>query len=151
MNNNLAKSVKKYISQYKLNTRSKVRERVYKRAYLCAFLRSTTTLSLEAIGDYFDRDHATVIHYINNIHNRYIDYGDVEYLDSIRGVAKAFPIPDGEAITASRKKVGADRQCLVTLKTDLYKRLKVYMVLNDIHKLEDGIKRLIQESDLTVK
>lgn len=78
--------IQQYITEHKLDTKSRIRERVYQRAFLCSHLRENTTKSLEQIGKMFNRDHSTVIHLINNVHKRYIEINDKEYSDSTKSL-----------------------------------------------------------------
>ena len=54
--------VLKIINEEGLDKKSRKRSRVYRRQFLMWFLRDKTNMSLEEIGDMFNRDHATTIH-----------------------------------------------------------------------------------------
>ena len=94
MDNNVIRLLRKYIREQKLNTKSNLRERVYKRAYVCAYLRATTTLSLDKIGDFIGKDHSMVLHYINNVHLKFVELDDDVYYSYIRDLVDKFPIGD---------------------------------------------------------
>jgi len=58
-------NIKEYIKLNKLNTNSRERQNVYKRFYMFAYLRKTYGYSYQKIGCLFNRNHATIIHGIN--------------------------------------------------------------------------------------
>lgn len=58
-------NIQEYIQLEKLDTNNRKRELVYKRFYMFAYLRKTYGYSLQKIGKLFSRNHATIIHGIN--------------------------------------------------------------------------------------
>jgi hypothetical protein len=66
-----------YIKENNLDMKTRNREYVYRRMFLCNLLHKQG-LTLQAIGDIFNRTHATIIHSINT-HNGFIFSNDVVY------------------------------------------------------------------------
>lgn len=65
--------------------KTRKREVVYRRAAAYNFLRKNTKLSLTAIGDLFDRDHATVINALR-MYDNFIGQKDEIFLWNIRSI-----------------------------------------------------------------
>lgn len=56
--------IKQFVDEQKLNTKTRQREVVYKRIYLVHYLKQNKFLNLSKIGEIFDKNHATIIHYL---------------------------------------------------------------------------------------
>jgi chromosomal replication initiation ATPase DnaA len=56
------------------------REYVYARALYFGLCKELTKDSLDFIGSTLDKNHATVLHNINNIFNNFMIYGEKKYL-----------------------------------------------------------------------
>ena len=62
---NLIESVKGYVISKGLDSKSRKQKAVYERYYLYKYIKDHTFLTLAEIGEIFDRDHATVLHGLN--------------------------------------------------------------------------------------
>ncbi len=88
----MVEKVLEFIERDKLNSKSRLRELIHKRVYLYAFLRSNG-YKLQEIGKMFNRDHATVIHGINNFKifkktkDPLFDIDTMEYKKALEGDA----------------------------------------------------------------
>ena len=67
------------IEQDNLNIPSRAQNKTHKRYFLYKKMRDFTDLTFEEIGEYFGRDHATVMHGIKK-HDLYTDIKDSKYL-----------------------------------------------------------------------
>jgi len=65
--------------------KTRKREIVYKRAAAYNFLRKNTELSLTAIGDLFDKNHATVLHALK-VYDYFFNEKDEIFLWNIRNI-----------------------------------------------------------------
>tara|TARA_R110002020_G_scaffold283158_1_gene498874 strand:+ start:6303 stop:6641 length:339 start_codon:yes stop_codon:yes gene_type:complete len=81
--------IKRYIKENNLNNNNRKRYLVYTRSYLYAYLRFTYNLSLEKIGEFFNRDHATVINGLK-IYDFFKD--DKLYIELTDDVRKEFTL-----------------------------------------------------------
>lgn len=82
--------VKKYIVEEQLDLKSRKREKVYPRWYLFKYLREHyKTMSLEWIGNHFNKDHATVIH---GLRNYQLFENDELFLKHTEAVRMLFPL-----------------------------------------------------------
>jgi hypothetical protein len=61
--------IKDYICEEGLDTKCRKREVVYRRIYLFKYLQQMEGLTLTAIGNIFNKDHATVIHGLRTFDN----------------------------------------------------------------------------------
>lgn len=61
----MEEKIKQLIEQDDLASKSQKQKHVHRRHYLFYLLRERVGMTLEAIGELFNRDHATVIHGIN--------------------------------------------------------------------------------------
>jgi len=75
------------INTYQLSSNSRKQEAVYKRYYLYNFMYVHRHMTLSMIGYYFNRDHSTIVHGIQE-HEHWYGIKDDKYLKSIH------PIPD---------------------------------------------------------
>ena len=74
--------VLKIINDEGLDKKSRKRSRVYRRQFLMWFLRDKTNMSLEEIGDMFNRDHATTIHGVKTVAHA-LDTKDQYFIDMV--------------------------------------------------------------------
>lgn len=61
----MEEKIKQLIEQDDLASKSQKQKHVHRRHYLFYLLRERVGMTLESIGELFNRDHATVIHGIN--------------------------------------------------------------------------------------
>ena len=76
------------IEQFDLKNKTRKRDKVYQRAYLMAKLRHLGC-SLEYIGSLFDKNHATVLHNIDN-HKYFTKVSDLEYRLAVTPVKETY-------------------------------------------------------------
>tara|TARA_R110000803_G_scaffold106557_2_gene174639 strand:+ start:967 stop:1392 length:426 start_codon:yes stop_codon:yes gene_type:complete len=136
------RKIEEYITKYNLKSSSRDRESVYMRAYLYAYLRSDSLMTYQQIGKMFNRNHATIIHALNRIHNRYWDGGDRVYIEYIQDVMNKFPL------AGTKPKIDNSSYITVTLSPLEMKRLKVFKVINNCTYYEQAIKKLIEGCDI---
>lgn len=92
--------VRKYITQENLQQQNRKREKVYTRYYLYQYLREGYNMSLQAIGQEFKRDHATILHGLRE-YKKFKD--DKYFINTTSEVRKYFTVGvyRAENITAS--------------------------------------------------
>ena len=76
------KAIKHIIQRDELDSKSRYQVLTMRRRYLMAELRALN-LPFQSIGEYFNRDHATVMHNIKQ-HNWAIESGDLYYMTVIQ-------------------------------------------------------------------
>ena len=84
------KVINEVIDRDDLNTKSRSRPKAHKRYYLYKKMRDKG-LSLESIGNYFGRDHATVLHGISK-HDIFSEQKDLIYLKDTEEYDNLFQI-----------------------------------------------------------
>jgi chromosomal replication initiation ATPase DnaA len=87
---NFLKIINDIIERDDLNTKSRSRHKTHKRYFLYKKMREKG-LSFEGIGNYFGRDHATVMHGINK-HDLFSEQKDTVYLKDTEGYDNLFQI-----------------------------------------------------------
>jgi hypothetical protein len=84
--------IKKYIKENKLDLKSRLRVRAWQRAYIFKYLRTHfRNMSLDAIGNLVNKDHACVIHGIR-LHDNMTETKDKVYSAITDNLSKTFKI-----------------------------------------------------------
>lgn len=84
INNDALQVIKQVIDEYNLKLSIRKYEYVYPRYYLYNHMRKMG-FTLEKIGRFFDKDHATIMHGIK-MHEQYMNNKDQTYLDYVRAI-----------------------------------------------------------------
>jgi len=133
-----------YINKFQLNTKSRKRELAYPRAYLMAYMRELFGISYEQIGDFFKRDHATVIYAINDVHERFKD--DSVYLELCSDVVRMFPFENINRFIDVRKAnllPKEEHRVTVIVKGSAVDRMRVVKLAYDLATDSDAVNYIL--------
>jgi len=111
------------IEQFELKSNSRKRDKVYQRAFLMAKLRQMGC-TLDYIGGLFGKNHATVLHNIEN-HKYFTKTADLEYRLSIAPVKETYKNMNAEIQANIFDDVisANDYEDLLTIKEKIHKGL----------------------------
>jgi len=126
--------IKEYIIEEKLNVKCRKREFVYRRVYLFKYLQQMEGMTLTAIGELFDLDHATVIHGLKTFDNVKL-YSD--FMDYTRKEFELFKI------NTFRRDLYTLNRTPIQFSTEQFETIVDVRISQELDTNEDAIKFII--------
>jgi hypothetical protein len=137
---NKLEELTKYINDNELNVPSRKRELVDQRSYLYKHIRIEYGYSFIKIGKMFNKDHATIMHGINEYEKHKQNRG---YLDNVFNLIKDYPIrSEMEVLTSA---LGRHKTIIIQLEHIQKLKLTKFRLDNELKTNEDAIKVLIDK------
>ena len=131
--------IKEYIIQEKLNVKCRKREFVYRRVYLFKYLQQMEGMTLTAIGELFELDHATVIHGLKTFDNVKL-YSD--FMDYTRKEFELFKI------NTFRRDLYTLNRTPIQFSTEQFETIVDVRISQELDTNEDAIKFIINSYEI---
>jgi len=130
--------IKEYICSEGLDVKCRKREFVYRRVYLFKYLQQMEGMTLTAIGELFDLDHATVIHGLKTFDNVKL-YED--FMDYTRKEFELFKI------NTFRRDLYTLNRTPIQFSTEQFETIVDVRISQELDTNEDAIKFIINNWD----